>query len=349
MDALAALRHRFFGGVGNSLLTVFMLILFAIALPPVLRWLLIDASWGGATPAECRAAGGACWAVVHEKYRLILFGRYPYAEQWRPLLAMAALIGLVLATCDRRLGWRLLGPLWAVGVAFVAAMMWGGAFGLSPVETARWGGLPLTLILSLTGIAVAFPLAILLALGRRSTMPLISSICVSVIELVRGVPLVSMLFMASFLFPLFMPNGVQLNELLRAQAAIALFSAAYLAEAIRGGLQAVPEGQTNAAQSLGLGYWQTVGLVVLPQALRMAIPAIVNIFIGLFKDTSLVGIVGLMDLLLSAKQALGDPAWRTFSLETYLFIAAIYFCFCFFMSRYSQALERQGLRQEGKA
>ena len=256
-----------FGGVGNSLLTIVMLILFAIALPPILRWLLIDASWGGATPADCRAAGGACWAVIHEKYRLILFGRYPYAEQWRPLLAMAASIGLVLATCDRRLGWRRLSFLWIVGVAFVALMMWGGALGLTYVETARWGGLPLTLILSLTGIAVAFPLAILLALGRRSTMPLISSLCVGVIELVRGVPLVSMLFMASFLIPLFLPGGVQLNELLRAQAAIAVFSAAYLAEAIRGGLQAVPEGQSSAAQSLGLGYWQTVGLVVLPQAL----------------------------------------------------------------------------------
>lgn len=342
MSTFASLRRRLFGSLGNSLVTITMLVVFALALPPMLRWLVIDATWSTTTPAECREAGGACWAVLHEKYRLILFGRYPYEEQWRPLLATAMLLAIVLATCSGQFTLRWLATLWIVGISGAAILMAGGLFGLARVETTHWGGLPLTVILSLMGIALAFPLAILLALGRRSSIPLIHSLCAGCIELIRGVPLVSMLFMASFLIPLLLPGGVQINELLRAQAAIVLVSAAYLAEAIRGGLQAVPSGQEMAAKSLGLGYWQTMGLIVLPQALRVAIPSIVNVFIGLFKDTSLVGIVGLTDLLLSAKQALADPAWRTYTLEAYLFIAAIYFCFCFFMSSYSKRLERKG-------
>ncbi|SED92528.1 amino acid ABC transporter membrane protein 2, PAAT family [Rhizobiales bacterium GAS191] len=346
---LGDLRRRFFGSLGNSLLTLFMLALFALVLPPLLRWALVDATFNVATPAQCREAGGACWAFVHEKYRLILFGRYPYAEQWRPLIAMFILITLILAACDRRLprGWLTMSC--TVGVPTAGVLMWGGAFGLEPVDTSRWGGLPLTLILAAAGIVIAFPLAVLLALGRRTEMAFVSALCTSFIEVMRGVPLVSLLFMASFMVPLFMPKHVQVDELLRALVAISLFSAAYLAEAIRGGLQAVPKGQEEAAHSLGLGPLQTSLLIVVPQALRIAIPAIVNIFIGLFKDTSLVGIVGLMDLLLAAKQALGDPAWRSFSLEAYLFVAALYFCFCFFMSRYSQSLERQVRTSEGNA
>ncbi|MGQ9372212.1 amino acid ABC transporter permease, partial [Azospirillum sp. ST 5-10] len=216
-----------------------------------------------------------------------------------------------------------------------AVLMWGGVFGLSYVENAYWGGLPLTLILSVIGLAVAFPVSILLALGRRSDLPAVKAVCVAYIELIRGVPLISLLFMASVMFPLFLPTGVNIDKLLRAQIAFILFAAAYMAEAIRGGLQAIPKGQYEAADSLGLGYWQKMGKIILPQALAISIPPLVNTFISSFKDTSLVIIIGLYDLLGTAKAALTDPAWRGYYREAYLFIGLIYWCFCFFMSKYS--------------
>jgi len=339
--AAPKLRQRLFGSVGNSLLTLMMLVAFVMFVPPLVRWAFIDATWGAAPPDICRANGGACWAFVHEKYRLILFGRYPYAEQWRPLAALALAIVLVLASCSLRFGWRTVLAGWVLGIVAIIVLMRGGVLGLEYVATDLWGGLPLTVFLALGGMVGAFPLAIVLALGRRSRLRVVKSLCVAFIEMVRGVPLVTVLFMASFMIPLFLPGKVQVDALLRALAAITLFSAAYLAEAIRGGLQAVPQGQEQAAKALGLTYWQTSLLVVVPQALRHAIPAIANLFIGLFKDTSLVGIVGLTDLLLATKQALGDPQWRSFTLEGYIFVALIYVSFCFFISRYSRSLERR--------
>lgn len=342
MNAVVSrMRYRLFGSVGNSLLTVAMLAVFAMLVPPLLRWAWFDATWAAASPEACRANGGACWAFVHEKYRLMLFGRYPYAQQWRPLAALALAILLVLACCSLRFGWRTVLGGWVLGAGAIVLLMRGGALGLEFVPTDLWGGLPLTVFLALGGIVCAFPLAILLALGRRSRMPVIRSICVALIEMVRGVPLVSVLFMASFMIPLFLPGQFQVDAVLRALAAITIFSAAYLAEAIRGGLQAVPADQEQAAAALGLTYWQTSLLVVVPQALRHAIPAIANLFIGLFKDTSLVGIVGLTDLLLATKQALADPQWRSFVLEGYVFVALIYAMFCLFISRYSRSLERR--------
>ncbi len=339
--AMIQLRRRFFGGVGNSVLTIMMLALIVAVGIPLIRWSLIDSVWDIGAATSCRTAAGACWAFIHEKYRLILFGRYPYAEQWRPLVAIVLILGAMLVSCDRRAWCAWLGALWVATAALAALLMWGGMLGLPYVDDMAWGGLPLTLILAVAGIAGAFPLALLLALGRRSTLPFLHAVSVAFIELVRGVPLVSVLFMASFMFPLFLPRSVSVDELLRALVAIMLFSAAYLAEAIRGGLQAIPRGQDEAATSLGFSYWQRMRLIVLPQALRLVIPPIVNIFIGLFKDTSLVSIVGLMDLLLSAKQALADPLWRRYSLEAYTFIGVLYFAFCFAMSRYSQYLERR--------
>ncbi|MBV9135780.1 MAG: amino acid ABC transporter permease [Hyphomicrobiales bacterium] len=337
----AGLWRHFFGSLGNTLLTLGVLAFGVLLLPPLLRWALIDASFTARTPLECRAAGGACWAIVHEKYRLILFGRFPYAEEWRPLAAMLLIVGLIGSACGGLIPRRALHLAGLLGAAAVALLMWGGVFGLAHVESTNWGGLPLTLILSVSGMTMAFPLAVALALGRRSRLQLVSALCIAFIELLRGVPLVSLLFMASFMLPLFMPGHVQIDELLRALIAIVLFSSAYLAEAIRGGLQGVPATQEEAARSLGLSRTRTTFLVVLPQVLRSAIPGMVNVFIALFKDTSLVGIVGLMDLLLATKQALGDPAWRSFALEAYLFVAALYFGPCYFMSRYSQALERK--------
>ena len=337
---LAKGRALFFGRFANGALSLIMLTLFAAVLLPVFRWAVFDSVVAGA-PQLCRASGGACWAFVAEKYRLILFGRYPYDEQWRPLVGMALLAAIILASCRPRLWSRRLLVAQALTLAAIATLMWGGVFGLAYVEDARWGGLPLTLLIAVIGIAGAFPLAVLLALARRSQVPLTHALATAFIEFIRGVPLVSVLFMASFMLPLFLPRGVSIDQLLRALIAIMLFSASYLAEAIRGGLQALPAGQEEAAVALGLSYAQRVRLVILPQALRLVIPAIVNIFIGVLKDTSLVAIVGLMDLLLATKQALGDPLWRDYSLEAYLFIAAIYFTICLLMSRYSQHLERR--------
>ena len=218
--------------------------------------------------------------------------------------------------------------------------MWGGVFGLRFVENERWGGLVLTLLLATFGIAFAFPLSILLALGRRSHMPAVRGICTGYIELVRGVPLISLLFMASVMMPLFLPSGMSIDKLVRAQSALILFAAAYLAEVVRGGLQAIPRAQYEAAEALGLAYWKRTALVILPQALRISIPPLVNTFIGLFKDTSLVVIIGLFDLLLALKTSLNEPAWSGFGVEAYLFAALVYFVFCFAMSRYSQNLER---------
>lgn len=339
--AAPSVRERLFGSVGNTLLTVVMLGLFASYLPPLLRWAFFDATWWAAPAAACRAQGGACWAFVHEKFRLILFGRYPFEEQWRPLAALLLTVALVLASCSLRFGWRSVIVGWLVGTAIVIGLMRGGLLGLSLVSTDLWGGLPLTVFLAVGGIVGAFPLAIALALGRRSRLGVVRGISVVFIEMVRGVPLVSVLFMASFMIPLFLPGKLQVDALLRALVAITLFSAAYLAEAIRGGLQAVPAGQEQAAKALGLGYWPTSLLIVVPQALRHAIPAIANLFIGLFKDTSLVGIVGLTDLLLATKQALGDPQWRSFTLEGYVFVALIYVAFCSFISHYSRTLEKR--------
>jgi general L-amino acid transport system permease protein len=217
--------------------------------------------------------------------------------------------------------------------------MWGGLLGLSFVSQDRWGGLPVTLILATFGLAFGFPLGILVALGRRSKLPAIRSLSVLYVELIRGVPLVSLLFMASVMFPLFMPAGFNIDKLLRAQIAIILFAGAYLAEVIRGGLQAVPSGQYEAADALGLSYWRKNRLIVLPQAIRHVIPPLVNTFIAFFKDTSLVLIIGIFDLLTTAKTAIIDPAWQQFSVEVYIFVAAIYFVFCFAMSRYSRSLE----------
>ena len=205
----------------------------------------------------------------------------------------------------------------------------------------EWGGLPITLILATFGLAFAFPLAILVALGRRSTnLPAVKMLCVLYVELIRGVPLVALLFMASVMFPLFLPEGVNIDNLLRVQIAIILFVAAYLAEVIRGGLQALPKGQTEAADALGLTYWQKTGFIILPQALRLVIPPLVNTFIGFFKDTSLVLIVGMFDLLMMGKVALSDPPWQSFANEVYIMLALIYIAFCFAMSKYSRGLER---------
>ncbi len=341
---LGWLRANLFNSAFNTILTLIAVYFLVVTIPPAVRWTLIDAIWNAPNGQACRAAagqeGGACWAFVAEKLRFILFGRFPYAEHWRPLFVVVIFIGVILASCDRRLWGARLVLLWLAALAVNGVLMWGGVLGMTYVDTSLWSGLPLTLILAVVGMVFAFPFAILLALGRRSQLPAVRMISVAYIELVRGVPLITVLFMASVMLPLFLPTGFTIDKLLRAQVAFILFAAAYLAEVVRGGLQAIPKGQIEAADSLGLGYWRTTRLIVLPQALAVVIPPLVNNFIGAFKNTSLVIIIGLFDLLGTANAALTDAAWQGFATEAYVVTAAVYFCFCFFMSRYSEMLER---------
>lgn len=336
---IAWMRERLFSSPLNIILTVLAVWLVLMSLPPFIEWALIKANFTASTSQECRTSGGACWAFIGQKYRLMLFGLYPYDEQWRPLIATIIMIGMIIASGMQRF-WNLSLPIiWVGGLIAVAILMWGGIFGMRYVEDTQWGGLPLTLILSTFGIALAFPFGVLLALGRRSKMPAIKTLCVLYIELIRGVPLISMLFMSSVMLPLFLPEGFSIDKLLRAQIAIIMFAAAYLAEVVRGGLQAIPKGQYEGADSLGLSYAQKMSFVVLPQALKIVIPPLCSLFIAVFKDTSLVVIIGIYDLMQSTKVSLTDAAWRGFSIEAYVFVSAIYFIFCYGMSKYSQNLE----------
>jgi len=286
---------------------------------------------------------------VAEKYRAILFGRFPYDEHWRPLLAtLIMLTGLVLS-CIRFFWKPWLAAMWVVVLGAFFILMGGGVFGLSPVRTDMWDGLPLTVMLATLSLFFAFPLAVVVALGRRSNLPIIRSICVTYIELIRGVPLISILFMASFMFPLFMPQGVSIDVLVRVIIGITLFAAAYMAEIVRGGLQAIPKGQIEAAATLGLSYWQTQRKIVLPQALAMTVPSMMNNFIAVFKDTSLVTIVSLYELTGALALAVNSEVeWRPFKIEAYLFITFVYFIFCFSMSRYSLWVEKQLVKSKAR-
>jgi general L-amino acid transport system permease protein len=338
---VAWIRTNLFGDIRTSIGTLVIGAALLYVLPPFLKWALINAVWAKDYDA-CHTAAGACWGVVAEKFRIIIFGRYPFEEQWRPLVATTALLCLLIASCMRAFWKPWLAILWIAVLAFFFTVMYGNALGLSKVETDRWGGLPLTILLASLSMSMAFPIALVVALGRRSTLPAIRSVCTIYVELIRGVPLISVLFMASFMFPLLMPQGFSIDVLVRVLAGITLFAAAYMAEVIRGGLQAIPKGQIEAAATLGLSYWQTQRKIVLPQALAMVVPGIMNNFISTFKDTSLVTIVSLYELTGAMSLALNSDAnWRPFKIEGYLFIALIYFIFCFSMSRYSQWIEKQ--------
>ncbi|TSA16032.1 MAG: amino acid ABC transporter permease [Betaproteobacteria bacterium] len=337
------MRANLFGNWVNSLVTALIAVAIGYAASAFLSWGLVNAVFAPSAD-QCQAArgSGACWGVIVEKFRIIIFGRYPYAEQWRPEIGTILLLGLLIMSCIRRFWKPWLVPAWIVVLFAFFSLMGGGRLGLSDVGSDQWGGLPLTIMLATLSIVFAYPLAILVALGRMSTLPAIRSLCIIYVELIRGVPLISVLFMASFMFPLFLPVGKSPDVLLRVLVGITLFSAAYLAEVVRGGLQAIPKGQVESSQSLGLTYWQTQRKIVLPQALAMVVPGIVNSFIAIFKDTSLVTIVSLYELTGAMGLALNSEAdWRPFKIEGYLFITLIYFVFCFSMSRYSLWIEHQ--------
>jgi len=333
------LKGNLFNSWFNSILTVLVLIVLWQLVPPLVKWAFIDSVWN--SPAEaCRDIDGACWSVIPRNISFIIFGFFPDGQQWRPGLAMLLLLALVFYSKDRKHWSKVLAWLWPAGLAVMGTLMYGGVFGMPVVETAQWSGLPLTFMLSFFGMVAAYPLGVLLALGRRSRMPAIKTLCVVYIEMIRGVPLISLLFMSSVMFPLFLPEGVTIDKVLRAQVAIILFTAAYIAEVVRGGLQAMSRGQFEAADSLGLNYNQTMRLIILPQALKIVIPPTVGILLSAFKDTSLVVIIALYDVLKTTKVTLQNPKWTGYSTEAYIFLAVLYFICCYAMSSYSRKLEK---------
>jgi general L-amino acid transport system permease protein len=313
-----------------------------MVVPPLVEWAIINANWTAVNREQC-PADGACWGIVPNRIHQYLFGLYPVDQYWRLILGgVLLLVGCVPLMVPAMPRKALYGVAFAIVYPFVAGWLFKGGGLIQPVvDTPLWGGLFLTLLISIVGIVASFPIGIVLALGRRSQMPVVKALCVSFIELVRGVPLVTVLFMASVMLPLFFPPGWTIDKIMRALIGVSLFSGAYMAEVIRGGLQAIPKGQYEAADAMGLGYWQKMRLIILPQALRLVIPPLVNTFIGFFKDTSLVLIIGIFDLLTAGKTAIIEPAWQGFGVEVYVTVGAIYFVFCFAMSKYSQNLEAE--------
>ena len=339
---VAWMRNNLFDGWFNTILTLVAIYLVYLIIPPLLEWAIFNANWVGTTQADCTKEG-ACWVFIHQRFGQFMYGYYPAEFRWRVdltvLLAIVGVAPLLIAKVPKK---------GIYGLAFIIIypviayfLLHGGVFGLENVATSQWGGLMLTLVIAVVGIAGALPLGILLALGRRSNMPAVKVVCVTFIEFWRGVPLITVLFMSSVMLPLFLPEGMNFDKLLRALIGVILFQSAYVAEVVRGGMQAIPKGQYEAAAAMALGYWRTMGLVILPQALKMVIPGLVNTLIALFKDTSLVIIIGLFDLLNSVKQASADPKWLGMATEGYVFAALVFWIFCFGMSRYSMHLERK--------
>lgn len=333
------MRENLFSSPLNTVLTLVIVSILWFSIIPFFKWAFIGACW--APGCDCRVTDGACWSIITSNYKMILFGFYPQDILWRPITAIIMLITLLVVSRNRRFWNAWLGWAWIAGLVIMGVLLRGGILGLRGVEIGEWGGIILTLLLSVFGLTTAYPIGVILALGRQSKLPVIKTFCIFYIELIRGVPLISLLFMSSVVFPLFLPEGVSINGILRAQVAIIIFTAAYIAEVVRGGLQGMNKGQFEAADSLGLNYYLTMRLIILPQALKIVIPPSVSILISAFKDTSLVVIIGLYDLLKTTQVTLSEPKWMGFSAEAYIFIAIIYFVCCFFMSNYSRKLEKE--------
>jgi general L-amino acid transport system permease protein len=314
-------------------------LIVAAAAIPLARWALIDARWTGSAD-DCRAASGACWSFVGHKLSFVVFGLYPQVERWRAGIALTVLIALIVASALPWCWRRWLVGAWTIGLAAAFWLMYGGA-GLERVPTRLWGGLPITVMLTAVGLSLGFPLAVLLALARRSSLGVPRVLASAFVETVRGVPLIAVLYVAALVVPLALPTGIEIDKLFLAQGAIVVFASAYLSEAVRSGLQVVPRGQYDAARALGLSAWRMQRLVILPQALRVVVPSFVSIAVGFFQDTSLVVIIGLFDLLNTARVAAQDPEWLGFHTEAYVFVGAIYFTASTLMSAYGSWLERR--------
>ena len=333
------IQKNLYSNKPQGLISLLMLAFIVFIGCKFLSWLIIEATWSGIAK-DCRESSGACLVFIREKYLYILFGVYPREYLWRPIIGLIIWV-LFWFHFTQKINWNKLLMIKFPAVTGIYFILLRGGFGLTEVENHLWGGLPLTILLSTVGILVSYPLGIFLALGRRAKSKIISIPVVCYIELIRGVPLISILFMSSVMLPLFLPQHFSIDKLLRAQIAIVLFSAAYFAEVVRGGLQSLDIGQEEAAKALGLNYFQTQIYVILPQALVQVIPPTVNTMIGMFKDTSLVIVIALFDLMGTAKSALTDANWLGFSIEAYTFIAIIYFIICFSMGRFSKRVEEE--------
>lgn len=334
------LKENLFSSWYNILLTLLGVWFLISVIPPMYSWAIGDAVLNADSRQECQKLGdGACWAFISERFKIFIFGFYPEPERWRPILAFVLLFVALGPLLFDNFPYRGKAIWFSIIYPFFAAWLLLGGLGLEPVTTDQFGGMLLNVIVGVTGIVISLPLGILLALGRQSDMPVLRTMCVIFIEFIRGVPLITLLFVASTMLSYFLPPGTSFDLLLRVLIMVTLFSAAYLAEVVRGGLQAIPRGQYEAADSMGLKYWQSMRLIVLPQALKISIPGIVNTFIGLFKDTTLVIVIGLLDILGMGRASLADAKWNGLSTEIYISIAVFFFLCCFGMSRYSLYLE----------
>lgn len=340
---IAWLHKRLFSSLGNTLLTLLALALIIWAVPPIVEWGIFHATWNGDSAEACQT-NGACWAFIHARLAQFFYGFYPNDERWRVNLVFFILLPLfvlaVIFTKGRARNIAMLATMFALP-AIGWIILRGGLFGLSSVPTSRWGGMMLTLVVSSVGILFSLPLGILLALGRISKLPVIRWVCIVFIEIWRGVPLITILFMASVMLPMFLPPNWHVDNLVRALIGVACFAAAYMAEVIRGGLQGLPKGQYEGADSIGLSYVQKMRLIVLPQVLTTMIPAITSTYVGLFKETTLVSIIGLYDFLGIVHSASQDPKWLGKGLEGYVFCAIVYFVICYSASRASYRIERK--------
>jgi len=332
------MRENLFSDIHNSLLTLLGIYFIYATIPPLLDWMIFDATWSGTKEEVVKE--GARWIFIIEKFDQFMYGFYPESLHWRPNLV--AILSLVFVFLVPRLSSIKVKFVIMILYPFVCFFLIRGGLGLEIVGTEKWGGLMLTILVAAVGIIASFPIGILLALGRQSdNMPVVKTLCVGFIEFIRGVPLITILFMASVVLPLFFSDGLEFDKLLRALIGITLFQAAYIAEVIRGGLQAIPKGQYEASESLGLTYWQGMILIILPQALKISIPNLVGSFISLFKDTTLVLIIGLFDILAMVTLTNSDTSWLGFEIEGYVFVTIIYWVFCFSMSQYSRVIERR--------
>ncbi|MDB5506711.1 MAG: amino acid transporter permease [Devosia sp.] len=335
-------RKGLFGTWLNSVVTIATVVLLAAIVPPFVRWAVLDATWVG-TAADCKAGTGACWAFIGAKLNFILYAFYPPPLHWRPVLVTLMLGGLLLLTAHPR-AWRAATLLLWVLVPIASWLLLAGTVVGPTVPSNQWGGIPITLLVAMVCFSLAIPIAILLALARQSSMGGLRTLAIVFIEVMRGTPMVAILYVAMLILPMMIPGGQLIDKLGRAMILITLFWSAYVAEVVRAGLQAIPAGQYEAARALGLGYWRIMRFVVLPQALRLVIPALVNLAIGFLLATSLLATIGVFDLLNAAKTAAIDPNWLGFYDEAYLVAASIYFAICVIGSRYSLWLE-QRLRQ----
>jgi len=342
-SALVWTRRNLFNSWGNSLITIVALWMIYEVVTSMMGWMFVHAAYQGGQE-ECRAVEGFCWPFIADTWELFMVGRYPYELRFRPLLVLLLILAVAAPAIFRAVRQSLwyYGAWVATGLVALIIIRGSDFLSLEVVDTGLWGGLMLTMILSVAGIVVSFPIGVVLALGRRSqSMPVMRALCVGYIELIRGVPLITILFMASNMLPLFFPSGFDLDKVLAAQIGIIMFSAAYMAEVVRGGLQAIPTGQIEAAEAVGLNYFQTMVFIVLPQALRIVIPPLVSTFIALLKDTSLVQIIGLFDLLGIHGPIIANPIWLAQGIEGYVFIGIIYWSICFTISRYARNLENR--------